>query len=259
MAENSNATIVEPSGTLTTDEVLVATNAGTKRRPTKTPSKVWIHFIKMKEEIDVLVVTAGETIRKIIEVCLIEWGIDRVFMITVDNASVNDVAIKYVKRKLSNWVADGIILEAFERLEEEDGNYVTYFLEDESGKRKMRPPRFNDWETSRVFVKFLKKFYDATLKFSASLSVTSNLYFYEVFSIQSELTKLSTNTNPFLDTMATSMKRKYDKYWGSIESINKLLLISIVLDPRCKLDYVTFCLGHLYGNDKGEEMTKGLK
>ena len=59
---------------------------------------------------------------------------------------------------------------AFERLEEEDGNYVSYFLEDKSGKRKMGPPRFNDWETSRVFVKFLKKFYDATLKFSASLS-----------------------------------------------------------------------------------------
>ena len=148
---------------------------------------------------------------------------------------------------------------AFERLEEEDGNYVSYFLEDESGKRKMGPPRFDDWETSRVFVKFLKKFYDATLKFSASLSVTSNLYFHEVFSIQSELTELSTNTDPFLGTMATSMKRKYDKYWGSIESINKLLLISIVLDPRYKLDYVIFCLGHLYGNDKGEEMTKGLK
>ncbi|KAK3229149.1 hypothetical protein Dsin_001030 [Dipteronia sinensis] len=55
------------------------------------------------------------------------------------------------------------------------------------------------------------------------------------------------------------MKQKYDKYWGSIESINKLLLISIVLDPRYKLDYVTFCLSHLYGNDTGEEMTKGLK
>ncbi|KAK2646020.1 hypothetical protein Ddye_021215 [Dipteronia dyeriana] len=38
-------------------------------------------------------------------------GIDRVFMITVDNASATDVAIKYVKRKLCNWVTDGIILE----------------------------------------------------------------------------------------------------------------------------------------------------
>ena len=37
------------------------------------------------------------------------------------------------------------------------------------------------------------------------------------------------------------------------------MLISIVLDPRYKLDHVTFCLGLLYGNDKGEEMTKGLE
>ncbi|TXG63831.1 hypothetical protein EZV62_010825 [Acer yangbiense] len=221
MAENSNATTVEPSETLTTDEVLVSTDAVTKRKPTKTPSK-------------------GETLGKIIEACLLDWGIERVFMITIDKASANDVVIKYVKRKLSNWVADEIILEgyknfknvlsmkkieckgnvildvctrwnstylmlesalkfqkAFERLEEQDGNYVSYFLEDESGKRKMGPPRFDDWETSRVFVKFLKKFYDATLKFSASLSVRSNLYFHEVFSIQSELTELSTNTDPF--------------------------------------------------------------
>ncbi|KAK3222513.1 hypothetical protein Dsin_009538 [Dipteronia sinensis] len=282
MAENSNTTIVEPSDTLIIDEVLVATNAGTKRRPTKTPSKVWIHFTKNEgacpkfdppsrttiardinqlyldekvmlkimfsfnkqrvclttdcwtsiQNTNYMVITThfidsgwelhkrilnfgvvpnhkGETIRKIIEACLIDWGIDRVLTITVDNASANDVAIKYVKRKLSNWVADGIILEdvctrwnstylmlesalkfqkAFERLEEEDGNYVTYFLEDESGKRKIEPPRFNDWETSRVFVKYLKKFYDVTLKFSASFSVTSNMYFHEVFSIQSELT-----------------------------------------------------------------------
>ncbi|KAK3219013.1 hypothetical protein Dsin_012983 [Dipteronia sinensis] len=68
------------------------------------------------------------------------------------------------------------------------------------------------------------------------------------------MTKLSTNTDPFLGTIATSMKRKFNKYWDSIESINKLLL-----DPRYKLEYVKFCLGHLYGNGKGEEMTKDLK
>ncbi|TXG57149.1 hypothetical protein EZV62_018462 [Acer yangbiense] len=412
MVENSNATTVEPSEILTTDEALVATDAGTKRRPTKTPSKVWIHFTKNEgsnrctcnyygkdyacgskkvgtstlwthlndqckkyhnrlvdekqkvltfektnmgdgtgnlvamgfskdacrkalskmivldelpfsfveregfacpkfdppsrttiardinqlyldekvmlksmfsfnkqrvclttdcwtsiQNTNYMVITAhfidsgwelhkrilnfcvvpnhkGETIGKIIEACLLDWGIERVFTITVDNASANDVAVKYVKRKLSNWVTDGIILEgeffhvrccahilnlivgeglkdihesiisirnvvryvrsspsrlqkfdkcvehekieckgnvildvctrwnstylmlesalkfkkAFERLEEEDGNYVSYFLEDESGKRKMGPLRFDDWETSRVFKTLAVKF-----------------------------------------------------------------------------------------------------
>ncbi|KAK2633713.1 hypothetical protein Ddye_028505 [Dipteronia dyeriana] len=46
MVENSNAIIVEPSETLTTDEVLVSTNTGTKRKPTKTPLKVLIYFTK---------------------------------------------------------------------------------------------------------------------------------------------------------------------------------------------------------------------
>ncbi|KAK2645641.1 hypothetical protein Ddye_020836, partial [Dipteronia dyeriana] len=53
----------------------------------------------------------GETIGKIIEACLLDYVIDRVFTITVDNASANGVVIKYVKKKLSNWVVDGIILE----------------------------------------------------------------------------------------------------------------------------------------------------
>ncbi|KAK2662402.1 hypothetical protein Ddye_000976 [Dipteronia dyeriana] len=48
MAENSNATTVEPFETPTTDDVLVTTNAETKRKPTKMPSKVWIHFTKIE-------------------------------------------------------------------------------------------------------------------------------------------------------------------------------------------------------------------
>ena len=55
----------------------------------------------------------GDTIGKLVESCLIEWGIERVFTITVDNASSNDVAINYLNRKLRNWkgnVLDGEFL-----------------------------------------------------------------------------------------------------------------------------------------------------
>ncbi|KAK2662326.1 hypothetical protein Ddye_000900 [Dipteronia dyeriana] len=45
----------------------------------------------------------GKTIRKIIDSCLLDWGIEKVFRITVDNAPANKVAIDYVKRKLKNW------------------------------------------------------------------------------------------------------------------------------------------------------------
>ena len=42
----------------------------------------------------------GETIRKMVEYCLVEWGIDKILTLTVDNANSNDSAIKYLKGEL---------------------------------------------------------------------------------------------------------------------------------------------------------------
>ncbi|KAF7841566.1 zinc finger BED domain-containing protein RICESLEEPER 1-like [Senna tora] len=52
----------------------------------------------------------GDTIGKAIEKCLLGWGIEKVFSITVDNASSNDTAVAYLKKRLKNWnglVCDG--------------------------------------------------------------------------------------------------------------------------------------------------------
>ena len=45
----------------------------------------------------------GETIGRKIEKCLESWIIGRVFTITVDNASSNDVAISYLKNRMEDW------------------------------------------------------------------------------------------------------------------------------------------------------------
>jgi hypothetical protein len=45
----------------------------------------------------------GLTIGKKIEKCLEEWLIGKVFTVTVDNASSNDVAITYLKNTISDW------------------------------------------------------------------------------------------------------------------------------------------------------------
>ncbi|GAU23634.1 hypothetical protein TSUD_386230 [Trifolium subterraneum] len=45
----------------------------------------------------------GFTIGKKIEKCLEEWLIGKVFTVTVDNASSNDVAITYLKNTISDW------------------------------------------------------------------------------------------------------------------------------------------------------------
>ncbi|KAH9685852.1 hypothetical protein KPL70_014129 [Citrus sinensis] len=53
----------------------------------------------------------GKSIGKKIETCLIEWGIERVCAVTVDNASGNDVAIDYVKNQMLMWKnVDALVL-----------------------------------------------------------------------------------------------------------------------------------------------------
>lgn len=46
---------------------------------------------------------SGELIGKEVEKCLIAWDIKRVLTITVDNASSNDLAIQYLKRRINHW------------------------------------------------------------------------------------------------------------------------------------------------------------
>ncbi|KAH9762815.1 hypothetical protein KPL70_000946 [Citrus sinensis] len=53
----------------------------------------------------------GKSIGKKIEACLLEWGIERVCAIIVDNASGNDVAIDYVKNQMLMWKnVDALVL-----------------------------------------------------------------------------------------------------------------------------------------------------
>uniref|UniRef100_A0A803MBM2 hAT-like transposase RNase-H fold domain-containing protein n=1 Tax=Chenopodium quinoa TaxID=63459 RepID=A0A803MBM2_CHEQI len=50
----------------------------------------------------------GELIGKFVEKCLLEWNLKRVLTVTVDNASSNDLAIKYLKKIFNLW--DGNVL-----------------------------------------------------------------------------------------------------------------------------------------------------
>ncbi|KAC9702932.1 hypothetical protein E3N88_45363 [Mikania micrantha] len=45
----------------------------------------------------------GNDIGRAIENCLVDWGLQNVMTITVDNASSNDVAIEYLVGKMMNW------------------------------------------------------------------------------------------------------------------------------------------------------------
>ncbi|KAI3473651.1 hypothetical protein Pfo_030906 [Paulownia fortunei] len=45
----------------------------------------------------------SEEVGKGVEKCLLDWGIDRIFTVTVDNASSNDGAIVYLVKKFDHW------------------------------------------------------------------------------------------------------------------------------------------------------------
>jgi hypothetical protein len=51
----------------------------------------------------------GETIGQKIESCMLEWGISSIFTITVDNASSNDIALEYLRKRTAH--RTGAILE----------------------------------------------------------------------------------------------------------------------------------------------------
>ncbi|KAA0058814.1 zinc finger BED domain-containing protein RICESLEEPER 3-like [Cucumis melo var. makuwa] len=59
--------------------------------------------------------------------------------------------------------------------------------------------------------------------------------------------------------MAINMKSKYDKYWGSIEKINKLVFLAVVLNPRYELDYVGFCFGSIHDDATVKVLVDGIQ
>ena len=125
-------------------------------------------------------------------------------------------------------------------------DYQDYFSEDEHGKKRNGPPSNFDWKNVEVFVMFLKVFYNVTNKISGSLYVTANSFSHEMWGSNDLLIGWSNEHNSILCNMAINMKSKYDKYWGSIVKINKLVFLVVVLDPRYKLDYVGFCFESIH-------------
>ncbi|XP_026379401.1 zinc finger BED domain-containing protein DAYSLEEPER-like isoform X2 [Papaver somniferum] len=101
-------------------------------------------------------------------------------------------------------------------------------------KKSVHAPFSADWSNVRSFVKFLKVFFDATIKFSASTFITSNSFMWQLCVIHQQLATWRNIEDPFIFDMATVMTDKYMKYWGSYEAMNPFLFIAVLLDPREK-------------------------
>ncbi|XP_024195572.1 zinc finger BED domain-containing protein RICESLEEPER 1-like [Rosa chinensis] len=141
--------------------------------------------------------------------------------------------------------------------EDEDSNFANYFKEldeeyDEDGnlvpsknkRNRVGPSEVGDWEKAEVFVEFLKVFYDVTLRVSTSLHPTIHTTFHDVITMEKnmflapEIAKGS-KTEKILMDMATNMRSRWLKYYGSFHDINHMIIIGLVLDARFKLKNMT--------------------
>ena len=105
-------------------------------------------------------------------------------------------------------------------------------------------------------VAYLKIFNDVTNKISGSKYVTSNIFFFELVKMQATITRMTLSQDEQKRNMAISMKTKYDKYWDNVDNMNYLLYIAVILDPRNKLAYVSYCIELIHG--PGTEKTKEM-
>ncbi|KZV30983.1 hypothetical protein F511_15873 [Dorcoceras hygrometricum] len=134
----------------------------------------------------------GDHIGNVLETCLSDWGIDKFFTITVDNASTNDKAVGYMGKRLNEWEL---------------------------------------WERAQVFVNFLKRFHDTTLQLSARKTITSTMIWEEIVSMKIVIDETMLDTiDPSLQEVAKRMKSMFRKFWGDFERVNNLVFLGHILD-----------------------------
>ncbi|CAA0812039.1 Unknown protein [Striga hermonthica] len=144
----------------------------------------------------------------------------------------------------------------FARLVEEFTLFKSYFEEGRVG-----PPSDEDWKKAMGFAHFLKKFYDATVKLSATKTPTSHIVLKILINLKIEIeARIIDKKKVVLQNLATSMKRKFDKYWGSFEDMNMFMFVAQTLDPRYKFQLMELQLGGLgYTLDEVEQLKSRVK
>lgn len=77
--------------------------------------------------------------------------------------------------------------------------------------------------------------------------VKSNFVFDEFVDLYDALNELMDDNDSGMREMALKIRAKFDKYWGHVEKMNKLLYMSVVLDPRHKFVFVEFVFNQIFG------------
>ncbi|KAH0983117.1 hypothetical protein GBA52_010294 [Prunus armeniaca] len=120
----------------------------------------------------------------------------------------------------------------FTRMVEENAQFIAYFKElEKDAKRnpvkRVGPPTESDSENAQVFVHFLKKIYETTLKLSVTKTCTSNIMFTELVGWKLAMLKISfhnlgaepSKVEAIGDEVESSLLTLYNEYRGVFKDI----------------------------------------
>ncbi|XP_050939368.1 zinc finger BED domain-containing protein RICESLEEPER 2-like [Cucumis melo] len=227
----------------------------------------------------------GDTIGKTIKKNLKDWGIERVMTLTVDNASSNDTAVAYLLKRFNKGLLSGgeflhvrccahilnlIVTDAFKEHNDciDRIRYAVRFI-------RSFPARFLKFKKCIELEKIACKSYvcldvptrwnstymmlEAAVKFEKAfdrLEDEDAAHRHDMSPNKEDWTnaRILIRANELLVGMANNMKANFEKYWGNNEKNNLLLYVAIVLDPRKKLRFVSFCLKNFFGPKVVESM-----
>ncbi|KAL8170406.1 hypothetical protein V2J09_022210 [Rumex salicifolius] len=88
--------------------------------------------------------------------------------------------------------------------------------------------------------------------------VTCNTCVHHVFAIGLGISELCINEDEGVRKMAQQMKLKYDKYWGDVHNMNYLLFVSLLLDPRRKMQLVDWLIRQSFDATKAAVVNVNL-
>nr|XP_016433515.1 PREDICTED: zinc finger BED domain-containing protein RICESLEEPER 2-like [Nicotiana tabacum] len=178
--------------------------------------------------------------------CLREWGINKIFTITVDNASSNDMTVKELSKQLTKMETNLM-----------NGTHLHMRCIDVPCNVPTR------WNSTYLMLRRAVEF-ESAFSHYASSEIGLRHYLEHSYidvgipAVAVYLKQLIANEDTILSEMTKNMKEKFDKYWGDPEKINKIIFISCILDPRYKLESVGYVLVKMFGIDLGDTSTSGL-
>ncbi|XP_073276130.1 zinc finger BED domain-containing protein DAYSLEEPER-like [Primulina huaijiensis] len=107
-------------------------------------------------------------------------------------------------------------------------------------------PSMEDWKDIETLCTCIKPLFETANLLATGESLTTNLFFHEVWKIQLELAHAATIEDPLIISLTKSMQEKFENYWNSSWIV---LAIAVVMDPRFKMKLVEFSFSKNYGEE----------